>query len=104
MMMQPDEFDRWCAVAAKWNVEEFSVGEVAVKFGAKAAPPQREKDEPLPVRNALEMLGRETEGLPLGEDVIEGMPPAIGADGHPIEEPATPTRVQWATSDPAQET
>lgn len=97
--MTADEFNAWLLVARKHDVEEFSVGEVAVKFAVKAGPPIKERKEKPEQLTALEMLGRPF-GVPTDQDVVTGVP-EVSLDGRTVTAAPPQTHVQWAEDEPA---
>jgi hypothetical protein len=89
MVMQPDVFEQLLTIARAHHVEEFSVGELAVKFAPRPGPALKEKKELPPVRDALSVA---LEGANIADaDTVE-WPDGIGEQ--------TKTGVQWANDDP----
>ena len=93
-MMTPLEFAAYLAAARAANVEEFTLGDMAVKFARATGPvvEEREKTDPPAPPTALEMLDKP---LPGGADTFL-MPGEKPTD-------AAPTSVGWATEDPKTE-
>lgn len=98
-MVSPIDFDAYLAVAAArgYNVEELSIGELAVRL-SRAAPvieERKRKDEPAEQRSALDMLNDPPR--PTEADVVT-MPKGFEEAAPPG--PSTP--VQWADDEPPQ--
>ena len=89
-----EAFEALLEVAKRFDVEEFSLGELAVKFARPRGPVVEEKREPDPAPDALQMLGRPV-AAPAGADTFM-MPGDKPGD-------ASPTSVGWATEDPETE-
>jgi hypothetical protein len=96
MVMTAVEFDAFLAVAQKRGVEEFSIGELAVKFAPKAGPPLREKREPAPPKTAVDIAldGPELPANAAADRILwpEGYEPTV--------QTTTGPGVQWADEDP----
>ena len=97
-MVTPVDFDAYLAIANArgYNVEELSIGELAVRL-SRAAPlieEHRRKDEPAESRSALDMLNDPPR--PMEADVVT-MPKGFE------ELPGPSTSVQWAKDDPSKE-
>lgn len=94
-VMTPLEFAAYLDAAKARNVDEFTLGDMAVKFARTAGPvvEEREKKEPDAPRTALEMLGQPA---PAGAADTFMMPGDKPGD-------VAPTSVGWATEDPKTE-
>lgn len=93
-LVTPLEFAAYLAAARAAGVDEFSLGDMAVKFARAPGPVVEEHDkaEPAAPPTALDMVSR---SFPASADTFM-MPGDKPSD-------ASPTSVGWATEDPKTE-